>query len=276
VFGERRIVRGQHGCEKTRPPTRTFYIQEVAGFPAPIQIEFLAADGYDDSFPAARLDRCLQASALVNVVPAMAVAATITNMSTAGGKSRLRDACRRGERRYMGDRRLEQATRVWHNSRHGDSHRRTLHGANNTFYRTDVAITNRGTTTVSEPCGTSRAPATRSIGKSHSEANSRTSSRMSSAADSTSLATARISDLHASSRQLCNLEPHLHHGRVETRHLRHRCADSCGIVGLDGWRIASDRGSRRRDANHRRRGTARNLPDELRTHRDDGQPVPFE
>src|SRR5439155_16606574 len=76
------------GVRKDATTHTNLYIQETAGSPASVRIDFLAADGSTISSPTFSIDafKLLASPTLFNVVPANAVAAVITNTSTAGGK----------------------------------------------------------------------------------------------------------------------------------------------------------------------------------------------
>lgn len=133
------------GLRRDAKSHTNLYIQEVAGAPAVVQIDFLAADGSTIlSRPPDSLDtfKLLQ---MVNVVPANAVAAVITNTSTAGGKIA---AYATPVDEASSD---TWAIADWSTQLGYDPTAAVIvpvagsvHGANGTFYRTDVAITNRG------------------------------------------------------------------------------------------------------------------------------------
>jgi hypothetical protein len=139
------------GLRKDATTHTNLYVQETAGSAAVVQIEFLAADGstVGAARPADAIEgfRLLQ---LVNIVPANAVAAVITNNSTAGGRI---VAYATPVDEVSGD---TWAIADWSTTLGYTPSETviipvagTVHGANNTFYRTDVAITNRGATPVS-------------------------------------------------------------------------------------------------------------------------------
>jgi hypothetical protein len=139
------------GLRKDATTHTNLYVQEIAGSAAVAQIEFLAADGtaVGAARPADAIEgfRLLQ---LVNIVPANAVAAVITNNSTAGGRI---VAYATPVDEVSGD---TWAIADWSTTLGYTPTESVIipvagsvRGANNTFYRTDVAITNRGTSPAS-------------------------------------------------------------------------------------------------------------------------------
>jgi hypothetical protein len=137
------------GLRKDATTQTNLYVQEVAGSAATIQTEFLAANGTTVSTRSDTIDafKLLQ---LVNAVPNTAVAAVVTNTSTAGGKIAAYATPVDGSSsdtyaiadwsRQLGYAATEPVVIPIAGS---------VHGSNNAFFRTDVAITNRGTSSAS-------------------------------------------------------------------------------------------------------------------------------
>lgn len=133
------------GLRKDATTHTNFYIQETAGSAATVQTDFLGADGATISSRTDAVDpfKLLQ---LVNAVPNGAVAAVMTNTSTGGGKIA---AYATPVDEASSD---TWAIADW-SKQYGYAGSDpviipiagSVHGANSTFYRTDVAITNRGT-----------------------------------------------------------------------------------------------------------------------------------
>jgi hypothetical protein len=134
------------GLQKDSKTHTDLYIQETAGLPASIQIDFLAIDGSTiSSRPLEGLD-AFRLRQLKDIVPANAVAAIITNSGSGGGKIAgyavpVDEAS--GDTWTVND---------W-SSQLGYAPTESViipiagsvHGTNDTFYRSDLSITNRGT-----------------------------------------------------------------------------------------------------------------------------------
>jgi hypothetical protein len=135
------------GLRKDATTHTNLYIQETAGFAASVQTDFFGADGSSLGSRTDAID-AFKMVQLVNVVPSNAVSAVITNNSTAGGKIA---AYATPVDETSSD---TWAVADW-SRQFGYAGSETVivpvagsvHGANNTFFRTDVAITNRGTST---------------------------------------------------------------------------------------------------------------------------------
>lgn len=132
------------GLRKDSTTHTNLYVQETAGSAASVQIDFLAADGSTVSTRTEPID-AFKLLALDSAVPANAVAAVLTNRSTAGGKiaayaTPLDEAS--GDTWAIAD----WSSQLGYSG--GDAVivpvAGSVHGANSTFYRTDLAITNRG------------------------------------------------------------------------------------------------------------------------------------
>ena len=133
------------GVRKDNATHTNLYIQETGGSPASVQIDFQAADGSPVSSRTDSID-AFKLLALDNVVPANAVAVVITNKST--GAARIAAYATPVDEasgdtwavadwsRQLGYSGADPVTIPVAGS---------IHGANNTFYRTDLALTNRGT-----------------------------------------------------------------------------------------------------------------------------------
>lgn len=132
------------GLRKSASTHTNFYIQETGGSAATAQIDFLSTAGSPVSTRTTTID-AFKMVQMVDVVPANAVAAVITNTSTTGGKIAayatpvdevssdtwaIADWSR--QLGYAGSDPVVIPIAG------------TLHGANGTFYRTDLAITNAG------------------------------------------------------------------------------------------------------------------------------------
>lgn len=136
------------GLRKDGSAHTDIYVQEVAGSPAVVKTDFIAADG--SAVGSSRTDNvdAFKLLQLSDVVPQNAVAAIVTNTSTAGGSIAAYAAPvdeTSGDTWAISDGSVQDgyaATEPLIIPVAGN-----VHGANNTFYRTDVAITNRGTTT---------------------------------------------------------------------------------------------------------------------------------
>lgn len=139
-----------NGLRKDATSHTDLYVQETAGLPASIQIDFLAADGSTVlSRPAEAVD-AFRLRQLKDIVPANAVAAVITSGGSGGGKIA---AYATPVDETSGD---SWAVADWP-TQLGYAPSEPLiipiagsvHGFNGTFYRSDVAITNRGTSAAS-------------------------------------------------------------------------------------------------------------------------------
>lgn len=137
------------GLRKDATTHTNLYIQETAGSAATLQTDFLAADGSTVSSRTDSVDgfKLLQ---VINGVPANAAVAVITNTSTAGGKIA---AYATPVDEASGD---TWALADWSKQLGYTTTEATIvpvagvvHGINNTLYRTDLSITNRGTTAAS-------------------------------------------------------------------------------------------------------------------------------
>lgn len=133
------------GLRKDATTHTNLYVQETAGAAATFTTEFLAADGSTAGTQTTQSLDAFKMLRFFDVVPANAVAAILTNTSTAGGKLAA----------YATP--VDQASSdTWAiadwSAQLGYAPTDaaiipvagSVHGANNTFYRTDVAITNRG------------------------------------------------------------------------------------------------------------------------------------
>ena len=133
------------GVRKDSATHTNLYIQEPGGSAASVQIDFQAADGTPVSSRTDSID-AFKLLALDNVVPSNAVAVVITNRST--GAARIAAYATPVDEasgdtwavadwsRQLGYSGADPVTIPVAGS---------IHGANNTFYRTDLALTNRGT-----------------------------------------------------------------------------------------------------------------------------------
>lgn len=133
------------GLRKDANTATDLYIQETAGAPANVQIDFLAADGSTiSSIPAQAFD-AFRMKQLKDAVPANAVAAIVTNTSGTGkisGYATMTDSTS-GDTWAAAD----WSTQLGYTASEpvvipiaG-----SVHGANSTFYRSEVDIMNRGT-----------------------------------------------------------------------------------------------------------------------------------
>jgi hypothetical protein len=136
------------GLRKDATTHTDLYIQETAGLPVSYTIEFLAADGSTIASRAVESLEAFKLRQLKDIVPANAVAAVITNTSAPGGKlsgyaTPVDDA--NGDTWALGD----WSTQLGYASSNAVviPIAGTVHGANDTFYRSDVAITNRESAT---------------------------------------------------------------------------------------------------------------------------------
>ena len=133
------------GVRKDATTHTNLFVQEMAGAVANIQIDFLSATGTTITSLPQSIDafKLLQ---LNDVVPPNAVAILITNNSTTGGKIAAYAT-------PMDETSSDTWTIADWAEQLGYAPNEpvvipvagSVHGANNTFYRTDVAITNRGT-----------------------------------------------------------------------------------------------------------------------------------
>ncbi len=133
------------GVRKDSTTHTNLYVQETGGSAASVKIDFQAADGTPVSSRTDSIDP-FKLLALDNVVPANAVAVVVTNQSTGGGRiaayaTPVDEAS--GDTwavadwaRQLGYSGADPVTIPVAGS---------VHGLNNTFYRTDLALTNRGT-----------------------------------------------------------------------------------------------------------------------------------
>lgn len=135
-----------NGLRKDSSTHTNLYVQETSGNAATVQIDYIGADGSTVSSSPQSIDpfKLLQ---LNNAVPVNAVAAFITNTSTSGG--RISAYATPVD---------EKSTDTWAIADWAQQLgyagtdpvvipiAGNVHGANGTFYRTDVAVTNRGTT----------------------------------------------------------------------------------------------------------------------------------
>lgn len=135
-----------NGLRKDSSTHTNLYIQETSGNAATVQIDYVSADGSTVSSSTQSIDafKLLQ---LNNAVPVNAVAAFVTNTSTGGG--RISAYATPVD---------EKSTDTWAIADWAQQLgyagtdpvvipiAGNVHGANGTFYRTDVAVTNRGTT----------------------------------------------------------------------------------------------------------------------------------
>ena len=137
------------GLRKDATTHTNLYIQETAGSAATVQIDFLAADGSTVSSRPEMID-AFKVLPRFDVVPANAVTAIITNTSTAGGRiaayatpvdEASSDTWAVADWSQQLDYTPTEAVII--------PVAGSVHGANNTFYRTDVAITNRASSAAS-------------------------------------------------------------------------------------------------------------------------------
>ncbi len=134
------------GLRKDAATHTDLYIQETAGAAATVQTDFLSADGSVVSSRTDSIDafKLLQ---LQNVVPANAVTAVVNNTGTAGG--RIAAYATAADEASKDTWTIADWSKQLGYSASGAvivPVAGTVHGANGTFYRTDVAIANRGTT----------------------------------------------------------------------------------------------------------------------------------
>ncbi|MEO6259400.1 MAG: hypothetical protein ABIP63_03585 [Thermoanaerobaculia bacterium] len=133
------------GVRKDSTTHTNLYVQETGGSAASVKVDFQAADGTPVSSRTDSIDP-FKLLALDNVVPANVVAVVVTNQSTGGGRiaayaTPVDEAS--GDTwvvadwaRQLGYSGADPVTIPVAGS---------VHGLNNTFYRTDLALTNRGT-----------------------------------------------------------------------------------------------------------------------------------
>jgi len=142
------------GLRKDANPHTNLYIQETAGSPATVSIDYFAADGTKVSSSSPQSVDTFKLLQMREAVPTTADAAVITSTSPAGGKISA----------YATP--VDQAsTDTWAVADWSKQYAYSgsdpviipiagsVHGANSTFYRTDVSITNRGS---SQATGTLR------------------------------------------------------------------------------------------------------------------------
>ena len=141
------------GLRKDSTTHTNLYIQEVAGSDATVTIDYLGADGTTISSSPQSIS-AFKLQQLVNAVPTNAVAAMITNTSTNGAKIAA-----------YATPLDEVSSDTWAIADWATQYgyaatdpvvvpiAGNIHGANNTFYRTDLAITNRTTSTATATLG---------------------------------------------------------------------------------------------------------------------------